>query len=135
MTRSSSPALHLELRRDLLRQPAIGELRPGSPALLGRQKAAHAVVGLVLDLLELRVLLECLGGLVVAAGEEAAALGRRDHARRTAGDRHERLVARTVQARDGAKQAPRVWMLRRAEDALRARGLDDLARVHDVDLV
>ena len=51
------------------------------------------------------------------------------------GDRHELLVARRVQPRDRAQQAPRVGVLRAGEDRVRRRLLDDPAGVHDRDLV
>ena len=65
---------------------------------------------------------------VRAARVERAAAGQRDQARRAARDRHERLVARAVEARDRLQQAPRVGVLGRVEDRVGRRLLDDLAR-------
>src|SRR3990172_8687147 len=64
-----------------------------------------------------------------AAGRQVDEVGRR------ALDRHQLLARRLVQLRHRVQQAERVGVARVAVDLLGGGGLDDLARVHDVDAV
>ena len=57
---------------------------------------------------------------VRTARVERAAAGQRDQARRPAGDRDERLVARAVEPRDRSQQPPGVRVLGRIEDHARS---------------
>ena len=73
---------------------------------------------------------------VGAARMEVAARGRADQAGRRAGDRHERLRAVAVEARDRLQQAPRVGVLGAARRALRAEAVSTIRPgVHDRDVV
>ncbi len=119
----------------LLRGPPGVQFTPDALARLALEQARDAMGRVVGQRLELRIDAAMAFAHVRAAGVEGAASGQRDQARRQAGDRDQRLVARAVQPRDRPQQAPGVGMLGRAEDLVRRRGLDDPARVHHHDLV
>src|SRR5438477_1920566 len=87
------------------------------PATLLGAEAPGLVIGLrVRDVLELRDLFRADLAAVLATRLEAAARRRRDEVRRQPLDGQQLRLARLVEARDRAKQAPRVRHLRVREE-------------------
>src|SRR5205085_11608527 len=112
---------------------ALLKAAPYAAAHLGGEQAGHGVPGVAGDRLELRVDPLVRIADVGTARMEVTAGRPLDQARGPARDRHELLVAWTVQPRDRLEQAPGVGVLRGAEDRLSRGALDDPAAVHDRD--
>ena len=113
---------------------------PQRAARLARQQAGDLVLVLpavarVGGRRELRVDALVRLAHVGAARVERAARRLEDQRRRAAGDRHELLAARRVQARDRLEQPPGVGVLGHREDRVLVGVLDDPPRVHHADVV
>src|SRR5258706_8066191 len=98
---------------DRLEQSGVADLvlpvRVDEPSALLGTPAARLVIGLgVWDVLQLRFLLVAHVAAVLAARRALAPRRRRDEVRWQSFDRHELCLARLVQTRDRAQQAPRI---------------------------